>query len=608
MDGLIIVKKEKGFTSFDVVAKLRGILGEKKIGHLGTLDPEAEGVLPVLVGRATRLAPLMGESEKVYRCTLLLGIRTDTQDTTGRLLERRPVSCREEEVRALIPSFIGAQDQLPPMVSAKKVEGQRLYDLARQGKEVERKSCRIHIEDIQILSVDLPRVELRVCCSAGTYIRTLCHDIGEKLGCGGAMETLVREAAGPYELGEAISLDEICSLVLTDSLHKRMRSLKDLLRQYAGFVCTAQGEKYASNGNPLSLHLGTLEKPVWDGFCVHVMKADRTSIGLFRFKESQNKLLPEVMIPPEEKKAKAAPRPSVVSLGKFDGVHVGHQAIIQEMLRQAEAEKLKTLLFSFTNPPETMTQHRKEELLTTAEEKRLLLKEMGIHTLVEARFTRAMRDMPAEQFLKDILIGRYGMKKIVVGPDCSFGKDRQGDVSYLRKHASVLGYEVTVVDKIQMDGDIVSSSRIKTLVKEGKMEAAARLLGRPFALRGRVGYGRHLGETLGFPTINVKMPPEKVFPPFGVYASLTETEEGIHPGMSNFGIKPTVEREGLPAIETHLLDENLNRYGCLCRQQLLSYIRPEQTFSSLDALTAQLKQDKEQLLAYFSAASPQRIP
>ncbi|MBP3729249.1 MAG: tRNA pseudouridine(55) synthase TruB, partial [Lachnospiraceae bacterium] len=141
MDGLLIVNKEKGFTSFDVVAKLRGILGEKKIGHLGTLDPEAEGVLPVMVGRATRLAPLMGEGEKVYRCTLLLGIRTDSQDTTGRLLERRPVACTEEELRAVVSSFIGEQDQLPPMISAKKVEGQRLYALARQGKEVERKSC-----------------------------------------------------------------------------------------------------------------------------------------------------------------------------------------------------------------------------------------------------------------------------------------------------------------------------------------------------------------------------------------------------------------------------------------------------------------------------------
>ena len=602
MDGLLIVNKEKGFTSFDVIAKLRGILGEKKLGHLGTLDPEAEGVLPVLVGRATRLAPVLSEGRKVYRCTLLLGITTDTQDTTGRLLNRRPVQVEEERLRQVIRSFEGEQDQLPPMVSAKKVDGQRLYDLAREGLEVERKSCRIHIESIELLALDLPRVTLRIACSAGTYVRTLCHDIGETLGCGGAMESLLREAVGPYELGGALHLDEITSLSLTGALSQRMIPLDRLLREYPSFVCDAIGDKLAANGNSLDLNRGQAEKTLEDGALVHVMGTDCRSIGLFRFKEKKNKLYPAVMLPPEDSKAKPIPRASVVSLGKFDGVHLGHQAILQEMLRQAEAEKLHTLLFSFTNPPEAMTQQRKEELLTTAEEKRLLMKAMGIRSLVEARFTQAMRELPAEVFLKDILIGRYGMKKIVVGPDCSFGKDRVGNVAFLEAHAEALGYQLTVVEKVRMDGDIISSSRIKALVKEGKMQEAARLLGRPYAVRGRVGYGRHLGETLGFPTLNVKMPPEKVFPPFGVYASLTETNEGLHPGMSNFGTKPTVEKDGIPAIETNLLDENANRYGCLCRLQLLSFIRPEQAFSSLEALKEQLQKDREQVRVFFSAA------
>ena len=185
------------------------------------------------------------------------------------------------------------------------------------------------------------------------------------------------------------------------------------------------------------------------------------------------------------------------------------------------------------------------------------------------------------------------MKKIVVGPDCSFGKDRVGNVAFLEAHAEALGYQLTVVEKVRMDGDIISSSRIKALVKEGKMEEAARLLGRPYAVRGRVGYGR--------PTINVKMPPEKVFPPFGVYASLTETNEGLHPGMSNFGTKPTVEKDGIPAIETNLLDEDANRYGCLCRLQLLSFIRPEQAFSSLDDLKEQLQKDRQKTIHFFKA-------
>lgn len=599
MDGLLIINKERGFTSFDVVAKLRGILGEKKIGHLGTLDPEAEGVLPVVVGRATKLAPLLSGGDKVYRATLLLGVTTDTQDTAGHLLERRPVEIEEVVLRRLILSFVGEQDQVPPMVSAKKVDGKKLVDLARQGKEVERKAARIEIHQIEIVKMDLPRVEMRIHCSAGTYIRTLCHDIGEKAGCGGAMESLVREEASGCRLQDALKLDEVTSLVLTGLLPREMRPLPELLRQFAGFVCDERGAILAWNGNPVRMDRGRMEKPVPDGSCVHVMDPEHRSIGLFRYDEKKQMLRPEVMIGPKEETRPARPRPSVLSLGKFDGVHIGHQAILREMLRQAGEEKMGTVLFSFTNPPEALTAHRSEELLTTAEEKRLLLKELGIGKIVEARFTRAMRDMPAETFLKDVLIGRYGMKKIVVGPDCCFGKDRVGSVDFLRRHAEELGYTVTVVEKVLMDGEIVSSSRIKALIKEGRMEEAARCLGRPFAVRGRVGYGRHLGEQLGFPTLNLRMPPEKVFPPRGVYATVTELEGQRYPGMSNFGVKPTVEKDAPPACETHLLTGHGNWHGTSCRLQFLQFIRPEKTFSDVEHLREQLESDQEQITRIF---------
>nr|MBQ6242131.1 riboflavin biosynthesis protein RibF [Lachnospiraceae bacterium] len=603
MDGLLIINKERGFTSFDVVAKLRGILGEKKIGHLGTLDPEAEGVLPVLVGRATKLAPLLSGGDKVYRATLLLGVTTDTQDTAGHLLERRPVEIGEDALRDLILSFVGQQDQLPPMVSAKKVDGQKLVDLARRGKEVERKPARIEIYHIEIIKIDLPRVEMRVHCSVGTYIRTLCHDIGEKAGCGGAMESLVREEAAGCRLQDALKLDEVTSLVLTSLLHKELRPLRHLLRQFVGFVCDERSEKLARNGNQLRIGQGELEKNIRDGFCVHVMDAERNPIGLFRYNEKKQVLRPEVMIGPEEEQRSARPRPAVLSLGKFDGVHIGHQAILREMLRQAEEGKMATVLFSFTNPPEAVTGHKSEELLTTADEKRLLLKEIGVGKIIEARFTRAMRETPADVFLKDILIGRYGMKKIVVGPDCCFGKDRVGNVDFLRAHAEELGYTVTVVEKVMMDGEIVSSSRIKALVKEGRMEEASRCLGRPFAVRDRVGYGRHLGEQLGYPTLNLRMPPEKVFPPRGVYATVAELSGEHFPGMSNFGVKPTVEKDAPPACEAHLFGLHGSRHGELCRLQFLRFIRPETAFADVDELRAQLARDKEQITRFFEEQS-----
>ncbi len=179
--GIINVYKEKGFTSHDVVAKLRGIVGQKKIGHTGTLDPDATGVLPVCLGKATKLCDLLTDKNKTYEAVLLLGKTTDTQDITGEVLEEKSTEAlTEEKVREAIEGFIGDYEQIPPMYSALKVNGKKLYELAREGKVIERKARPVKILDIQILEIDLPKVRMEVSCSKGTYIRTLCHDIGEK--------------------------------------------------------------------------------------------------------------------------------------------------------------------------------------------------------------------------------------------------------------------------------------------------------------------------------------------------------------------------------------------------------------------------------------------
>ena len=209
MNGILNVYKEPGFTSHDVVAKLRGICKQKKIGHTGTLDPEASGVLPVCLGNATKLCDLLTDKDKEYRAVLLLGVETDTQDTTGQILAEKEVNAGEEDVRSAILSFVGPYDQIPPMYSALKVNGQKLCDLARKGQVVERKSRRITIHSIEIEDISLPRVTMRVACSRGTYIRTLCHDIGQKLGCGGAMERLERTRSGNFKAEDAYRLSEL---------------------------------------------------------------------------------------------------------------------------------------------------------------------------------------------------------------------------------------------------------------------------------------------------------------------------------------------------------------------------------------------------------------
>lgn len=208
-NGVINIYKEAGFTSHDAVAKMRGILRQKKIGHTGTLDPEAVGVLPVCLGSATRLCGMLTDQDKEYETVMLLGVETDTQDLTGAVLAEKSVSCREDEARRAVLSFVGEYDQVPPMYSALKVGGKKLYELAREGKEVERQPRRVTVSGIEITAVDLPRISMRVTCSKGTYIRTLCHDIGQKLGCGAAMQSLKRTRVGRFGIEDAITLEEL---------------------------------------------------------------------------------------------------------------------------------------------------------------------------------------------------------------------------------------------------------------------------------------------------------------------------------------------------------------------------------------------------------------
>ena len=241
MNGVVIVRKEKGMTSFGVVAAMRRIFSIKKVGHTGTLDPDAEGVLPVCIGRATKLVETLTRGTKTYRADLLLGVVTDTQDTTGTVLQESPVEVSEEEVRETILSFRGRQKQLPPMYSAVKVNGQKLVDLARRGIEVERKERDVEFLDIRILSVDLPKVTFEVTCSHGSYIRTLCHDIGQKLGCGGAMDALVRTRVGEFAIEDALTLDEIRERkAAEDAARDEARAAK--MRTDAGELPSETGE------------------------------------------------------------------------------------------------------------------------------------------------------------------------------------------------------------------------------------------------------------------------------------------------------------------------------------------------------------------------------
>lgn len=251
INGIINVYKERGFTSHDVVAKLRGILHQKKIGHTGTLDPEAEGVLPVCLGNATRLCDMLTDKDKTYRAVLLLGQTTDTQDTTGAVLSICEKMPPREAVCSAITGFIGPYEQVPPMYSALKVGGKKLYELAREGKTVERQARFVQIYDIKIEEIRLPRVALTASCSKGTYIRTLCHDIGEKLGCGGCMESLLRTRVGAFAQEESLRLSEIETLAKDGRLEEKIVPVETMFAQYPAFRVKPEADKLLYNGNPL---------------------------------------------------------------------------------------------------------------------------------------------------------------------------------------------------------------------------------------------------------------------------------------------------------------------------------------------------------------------
>ena len=250
MNGIVIIDKPQEWTSQDVTARLRRVFNTRRIGHGGTLDPMATGVLPVFVGRATRGVEFFEHAEKAYEATLLLGRTTDTEDVFGTTLEEKEVNISESQFLAVLPQFRGKIMQVPPMYSALKVNGQKLCDLARKGKEVERQPRQIEIFELTCLEFTGTTARLRIQCSKGTYIRTLCKDIGEALGCGGCMQALRRTQAGEYTIAEAVPLQQ---LLEAEAPQEYLRGVDTMFRSHPQVNLTANQEKRCRNGGTFTV-------------------------------------------------------------------------------------------------------------------------------------------------------------------------------------------------------------------------------------------------------------------------------------------------------------------------------------------------------------------
>ncbi len=287
INGIINVYKEEGYTSFDVVAKLRGITKIRKIGHTGTLDPDATGVLPVCIGSATKLCDMLTDKTKEYEAVLRLGVVTDTQDASGNVLERHEVNITKEELEQAILSFIGRSKQIPPMYSALKVDGRKLCDMARAGIEVERKPRDIEITDIKILDMTEDTARIRVACSKGTYIRTLCNDIGAKLKCGGIMESLVRTRSGAFKIEDAVKLEQIEKLAKEDRIFEILIPVDSMFNYCPEKSVSGEDEKRVKNGNLLAIP--------FEGDRIRIYLEDGCFAAVYDFSEKNNCYTPYKM-------------------------------------------------------------------------------------------------------------------------------------------------------------------------------------------------------------------------------------------------------------------------------------------------------------------------
>ena len=285
-------------------------------------------------------------------------------------------------------------------------------------------------------------------------------------------------------------------------------------------------------------------------------------------------------------------KPSAVAIGKFDGMHRGHRALLERIVEAKECG-MQAVLFTFDPPPATFLSGKMQKGLTTKEEKRRLFRQLGIDVLIEFPMNAQTAATPPEVFIRDILCARMKTALIAAGTDLSFGDRGKGDCALLQRYAPECGYRVEIIDKVYDGGEQISSTRVRAAVERGRMQEAGRLLGVPYAVMGTVVHGNRIGRTLGFPTVNLLPPPDKLLPPNGVYRSQVECRKGIFWGLTNIGTKPTVQKGDHPVVgvETYLYDFDEDIYDTFITVRLLDFVRPEKKFDGLEALKAQLQED-----------------
>ncbi|MCL2818873.1 MAG: tRNA pseudouridine(55) synthase TruB [Actinomycetia bacterium] len=486
LNGVILIDKPTGITSHDVVDDLRKLTGERRIGHAGTLDPAASGLLVCMIGKATTFSDELTASSKTYSATIAFGTATDTDDAQGSPIESCPVPAvlfDDAFAQETIASLIGDHQQVPPAYSAIKKQGQKGYRAARKGKPLDLDPRQVTVFDARLISLDKKHatwsVELTV--SKGTYIRALARDLGETLGSCAHLSALRRLRCGEFSVEEAYTLQ---------FLREHIRCPYQLARYFAAFA-----------------HTG----------------------------------------PPVEN--------SDLAIGVFDGLHLGHLSLIDRCVEHAHARGAQAIMLTFDQLPEAVLSQSPPPLqISTSEERKRLALDKGIDQVIEIPFTHTLSQLDARDFVVRELLGRIHPDMVWVGNDFRFGRGAQADAETLADLGVEFGFEVNALELALENGEKISSSAIRRTLKDGDVERAAALLGRPYRISGVVSRNRGIGKKHGIPTANLSDLTSYALIGDGVYkGSVTTHDDTVYPAAIFVGV-PSNSADGTRVLEAHLLE------------------------------------------------------
>lgn len=573
MQGLLIINKPEGITSFGAVARVKRLASTKRVGHTGTLDPMATGVLPIFIGRATALSSFLLDADKGYTATFLFGRVTDTDDITGRVIAEKEVNITKEQLLSVINEFVGEISQVPPAFSAIKQDGVPMYKLARKGESVEIPARQVTVYSITPKSeFENNEITVEIKCSKGTYIRSLCRDIGQRLGCGATLKALRRDFTSGFCLQNSVNLDDLTPDNIEKYLMSEERAVEHLRR--VG-VSEKQGIRFLNGGK---LGLDRLYfTPAKDKENVRIChKNELLGIGEVDLENGEIRI--KCLLKTNEPKPKTA-----IALGTFDGVHLGHRAV----LNSAKSSGFKAIAVSFPEPPRSVMSGNKN-LLTTPLEKKEILEKSGIEKVFYLDFGE-IRDYPPEQFL-EYIVKEFNAGAICCGFNYRFGKDGCGDTDLIAKFCREKNIQFFVAEPRKKGEEIVSSTLIRGLLSEGRIDKANALLSEPFGFSGEIIHGDKRGRTIGFPTINQLYPENKAPLRFGVYKTEVTVLGKTYNGITNIGHRPSFP-SGEIIAETHILDFSGEIYGQTAKISFLRFIRDEQRFGDIEELKETIEND-----------------